>query len=119
VARLRCALKPEDRFGAGRVIRKHYQPSNVADLEHCLNIWLGQQNDRIHHMRQAEAIKAGIKPLIAARDHASGLNPKSETRRKDALCSEWRQNGQDGKVASTHGGVQTAGRRTNEDLRKH
>src|SRR6266516_4769063 len=48
-----------------------------------------------------------------------GLNPKTETRRKDALCSEWRQNGKDGKVASTHDRVQTAGRRTNEDLQKH
>ena len=89
MARLRCPLKPEDRFGAGRVIRKHYQPSNVADLVHCLNIWLGQENDRIRqefetakphgvftvatrHMRQAEAIKAGIKRLIAARDDALG-----------------------------------------------
>jgi len=88
VARLRCALKPEDRFGTGRVIRKHSQPSNVADVVHCLNIWLGQENDHIqeletakprgvftvatHHMRQAEAIKAGIKRLIAACDHALG-----------------------------------------------
>jgi len=87
--RPRCALKPEDRLGAGRVIRKHYQPSNVADLVHCLNIWLGQENHRIrqefetakphgvfraatHHMRQAEAIKAGIKRLIAACDRALG-----------------------------------------------
>ena len=54
------------------MIRKHDEPSNVADSLHCLNIWLGQQNDRIrqefetakphgvftlatHHMRQAEA----------------------------------------------------------------
>ncbi len=89
MARLRYALKPEDRFGAERVIRKHYQPSDVADLAHSLNIWLGQANRRIrqefetakphgvftvatHHMRQAEAIKAGIKRLIAARNHASG-----------------------------------------------
>ena len=87
-ARLRCALKPEDRFGTGRVIRKHSQPSNVADVVHCLNIWLGQENDHIqeletakphgvftlatHHIRQAEAIKAGIKRLIAARDDALG-----------------------------------------------
>src|SRR5437773_3431384 len=48
-----------------------------------------------------------------------GLNPKTETRQKDALCSEWRQNGKDGKVASTQSGVQTAGRRANEDLRQH
>jgi hypothetical protein len=48
-----------------------------------------------------------------------GLNPIFETRGIDALCSEWRQNGQDGKVASTHRGVQTPGRRTDEDLRKH
>jgi hypothetical protein len=89
VARLRCALKPEDRLGARRVIRKHYPPSNVADLVRCLNIWLGQENDRIrqefetakphgvftaatHPMRQAEAIKAEIKRLIAACDHALG-----------------------------------------------
>ena len=89
MARLRHALKPEDRLGAGRVIRKHYQPSNVVDLVHCLNIWLGQENGDIrqefemakphgvftvatHHMRQAEAIKAGIKRLIAACDHALG-----------------------------------------------
>src|SRR6266568_5957297 len=32
----------------------------------------------------------------------NGLNPKSETRRKDALNSEWRQNGEDDKVPSTH-----------------
>jgi hypothetical protein len=36
-----------------------------------------------------------------------GLNPIFETRRKDALCSEWRQNGQDGRVASAQRGVQT------------
>src|ERR1035437_8772566 len=48
-----------------------------------------------------------------------GLNPKSETRGIDALCIEWRQNGQDGKVASAHRGIQAPGRRTDEDLRKH
>ena len=44
----------------------------------------------------------------------NGLNPKIKTRQKDALCSEWRQNGEDGKVASAHPGVQAAGRRTHE-----
>src|SRR5260370_29542588 len=48
-----------------------------------------------------------------------GLNPIFETLGKDALCSEWRHNGQDGKVASTHVGVQAAGRGANEDLPKH
>jgi hypothetical protein len=42
------------------------------------------------------------------------VNPKIETRRKDALCSEWRHNGEDGKVVSAHGGVQSAGPRTDE-----
>src|SRR5271157_418814 len=48
-----------------------------------------------------------------------GVNPDFETPRIDALCIEWRQNGQDEKVAWTHRRVQTAGRRTDEDLPKH
>ncbi|MDP2995866.1 MAG: hypothetical protein Q8N47_00170 [Bryobacterales bacterium] len=76
VARLRCALKPEDRLGAGRVIRKHYQPSNVADLVHCQEFETAKPHGvftlATHHMRQADAIKAGIKRLIAACDHALG-----------------------------------------------
>ena len=48
-----------------------------------------------------------------------GLNPKTETRGKDAPCSEGSQNGQDGKGASTPRGVPAPGGRTNEDLRKH
>ncbi|MBM3744581.1 MAG: hypothetical protein FJW34_02145 [Acidobacteria bacterium] len=89
VARLRYALKPEDRFGAGRVIHRDYQPSSVADLVHCLNIWLGQVNDRMrqefeavrphgdftaasHHRRQAEAIKAEIERLIEVCGEALG-----------------------------------------------
>jgi diadenosine tetraphosphatase ApaH/serine/threonine PP2A family protein phosphatase len=89
VARLRRALNPEDRLGAGRVIHKDYQPSNVADLVHCLNIWLGQENERMrqdfetakphgdftvatHHMHQAEAIKAEIERLIEVCEEALG-----------------------------------------------
>jgi hypothetical protein len=37
------ALRPPDRLGAGRVVHGEYVPSNVADLVHCLNIWLGQE----------------------------------------------------------------------------
>lgn len=96
VARLRYALKPEDRLGAGRAIYKGYQPSSVADLVHCLNIWLGQESDRIrqefetakphgdftaatHHMRQAEAIKAEIERLIETCDEALGRIAQAPT----------------------------------------
>ena len=58
------------------MIPKHYQPSNVADLAHCLNIGTAKPHGvftvATHHMRQAEAIKTGIKRLIAACDHALG-----------------------------------------------
>lgn len=51
------------------MIHKDYQPSNVADLVHCLNIWLLQEDDR---MRQAEAIKTEIERLIEACEEALG-----------------------------------------------
>lgn len=37
------ALRPPDRLGAGRVVYDDYVPSNVADLVHCLNIWMGHE----------------------------------------------------------------------------
>jgi hypothetical protein len=55
---------------------QHYQPSNVADLVHCQEFETAKPHGvftlATHHIRQAEAIKAGIKRLIAARDHALG-----------------------------------------------
>src|SRR5260370_14180988 len=68
----------------------------------------------------AESGTQHIGDLEAASVRSHGLNPKSETLRIDALCIEWRgNNGEEGKVASSHRGVQAPGRRTDEDLRKH
>ena len=53
-----------------------------------------------------------IAKVSPANPFSYGLNPIFETRQKDALCIEWRHNGQDGKaakVASAHTGVQAAG----------
>ena len=76
------------RRGAGRVIRKHYQPSNVADPVHRLNIGTAKPHGvftlATHPMRHAEAIKAGIKRLIAPCDHALGrLAPAAIPREMD------------------------------------
>lgn len=37
------ALTAVDRMNAGRVVFDGYMPLNVADLIHCLNIWLSQE----------------------------------------------------------------------------
>jgi len=74
--RPRCALKPEDRLAAGRVIPNHYPPSNVADVVHRLNIEAAKPHGvftfATHPTRQAEAIKAEIKRPITPCDHAPG-----------------------------------------------
>ncbi len=94
VARLRYALKREERLNDWYVIHRDYQPSSFADLVRCLNIWLGPENRRVRqdfeaanphggfavancHTRPAEEIKDRIGRLIEVGCEALGETAKS------------------------------------------
>jgi arylsulfatase A-like enzyme len=74
-----------------------------------------QNGARVFFGGMADQYRTPLHEYRNAHVGVNGVNPKTEPRRKDALCSEWRQNGEDGKVASAHRGVQAASRRAHED----